>query len=422
MFNIPVSQKFKVDTLFNIVGFGILGISGLGATSIIGKFYDASSLGVFNLTMALFVLFSQLTGAGIHFSVLTSCSKYRGSENIQETVLNNAFISSVAISLPFVLLIVLLKEIFSPLFDDRSQVDSIIYIIPALIFLSFNKIFFAFVNSQEKMKYLAFMNSLRGISLIAVLFSYVYFQVPGFYLCSIISFSEFILFIVFVATNMRHFHLIKNFDLVWIKHHMSYGIKSAVGSFFIDVNTKVDILLLGYFLSDRAVGIYSLPALIMEGFNQLPIVFRTLINPKLTVKNEREGRESLRQAIIKGKSLTYKFVIPIGIMVLIAFPIALYLFNFDVGYYEGVVPLIILMAGTLISVGYAPFLMLFNQVEMPVTQSLLYILIFMVNLVFNLLFIPIWGITGSAIGTAISAISIMVFLKFFARKYLYIRI
>ena len=47
------------------------------------------------------------------------------------------------------------------------------------------------------------------------------------------------------------------------------------------MNTKVDLLMVGLFLSDSKVGIYSLASLFAEGF-LFVIVIQNILNPKIS--------------------------------------------------------------------------------------------------------------------------------------------
>ena len=47
----------------------------------------------------------------------------------------------------------------------------------------------------------------------------------------------------------------------------------------IELNTRVDIIMIGIFMSDEKVGIYSFAALFAEGFYQLLIVLQNIMNP-----------------------------------------------------------------------------------------------------------------------------------------------
>ena len=45
------------------------------------------------------------------------------------------------------------------------------------------------------------------------------------------------------------------------------------------MNTRIDIFMLGIFLSDQLVGIYSVAALFVEGFLQIIVVLQNNFNP-----------------------------------------------------------------------------------------------------------------------------------------------
>ena len=55
----------------------------------------------------------------------------------------------------------------------------------------------------------------------------------------------------------------------------------------IELNTKVDILMIGFFMGDYNVGIYSFAALFGEGFYQLLIVLQNVLNPFIAIRNSQ---------------------------------------------------------------------------------------------------------------------------------------
>jgi O-antigen/teichoic acid export membrane protein len=186
----------------------------------------------------------------------------------------------------------------------------------------------------------------------------------------------------------------------------------------IDVNTRVDVLMLGYFTNEIMVGIYSMASMIADGFTQLPVIFRNIINPYITNYYYSDKREDLALKMIYGRNLTYKFLIPIGVLIIIVYPFALLAFGFYENYISSILPFALLMVGAIISIGYAPFLMIFNQTGHPGIQSLLYFLIFGINLILNYIFIPLIGINGAALATGISYISLLVFVKILTKRVL----
>ncbi|MCX7729520.1 MAG: polysaccharide biosynthesis C-terminal domain-containing protein, partial [Bacteroidia bacterium] len=71
--------------------------------------------------------------------------------------------------------------------------------------------------------------------------------------------------------------------------------------------------------------------------------------------------------------------------------------------------------GFILTGGYHVLLMIFNQIGYPKLQTILIFLVFISNVIFNLIFIPFLGIYGAAIGTSLSFLVQMFFIKYFLK-------
>lgn len=409
------SSKIKYDTLYNTISFAFIGVIGLLINFFIAYFYSSTILGIFNLYYALFIFLSQLAGAGIHFSVLKNVSQYEGNKDKENSILLNGIISTAINALLWLLIIYGTQNLFLFFFTKEEYTTHLIYLMPAILFFVLNKVFLSYRNAKKQMKYYAIINGLRPILMLIFILLIKVMAIDAIYCVLTFLFSEFIIFLV-LSIGSIHLLLKARISYNWINSHFIHGYKSAIGSVMIDVNTRVDVLMLGYFTNEIMVGIYSMASMIVDGFTQLPIVFRTIINPYITNYYYLNKTNELRLKMIYGRNLSYKFLTPLGLLIIGGYPLALYLFGFYNNYSTSILPLTILMAGAIISIGYAPFLMIFNQTGHPGKQSLVYFLIFSVNLVLNFILIPIMGINGAAIATGISYISLLIFIKILAQK------
>lgn len=409
-------NKLTKDFIWNITSYVILGISGILINIILASYYDSEILGLFNLYYALFIFLSQLVGAGIHFSVLKSISQFTDSQD-QKDILVNGLIAIILNAVVWLFFIYIIRTLFKGLFTKEEYIDLFIFLIPALFFFVLNKVFLSFRNAKKQMKFFAFFSALRPLLMVFSLGLLILFKTNPTKCITIFLYSEFILFFFLLLTTLKVLTGAR-ISKKWILLHFNHGYKSAIGSVLIDVNTRVDVLMLGYFMNEKMVGIYSFASMIADGFNQLPIVFRSIINPYLTEGYFSKNKDDLRRKIVDGRNLTYKILVPLGFLLIIIYPLALKIFGYSDEYSGSNWPFAILLSGTLISIGYAPFLMIFNQTGHPALQSLLYFLIFATNLILNILLIPITGIYGAAIGTAISYALTFVFIKVLTRKYL----
>ena len=107
---------------------------------------------------------------------------------------------------------------------------------------------------------------------------------------------------------------------------------------------------------------------------------------------------------------------------IIIYPFIINILNLDKIYLEGQLAFNILMFGLIFSIGYHPFQMILNQTGFPGYQSVFFSSVFLTNLILNFLFIPLMGINGAALATAITFVSIILYLKILTYKSLRIKI
>jgi O-antigen/teichoic acid export membrane protein len=83
-----------------------------------------------------------------------------------------------------------------------------------------------------------------------------------------------------------------------------------------------------------------------------------------------------------------------------------------VNYRIGLPALIVLSFFLCLTAGFFPLLQVFGQIGRPLTQSATYAILFIANILFNLIFIPWLGMLGAALGTGLAyLVYVAVFLK-----------
>ena len=175
-------------------------------------------------------------------------------------------------------------------------------------------------------------------------------------------------------------------------------------------------------MSDEKVGIYSFAALFAEGFYQLLIVLQNILNPIMAREFSETKLNHFSKKLEKIKHKTYKGLIFICIISIILYPLVLNIFTNKNEFAESYIPFSILILGITIASGYIPFYNIFSMSDMPRLQSIFMLLIFLTNVLFNSIFIPMMGIYGAALGTGISFIASIYFFKYFSNKYIGLKI
>ena len=74
-------------------------MAGFCLNALIGRFYGAAALGLFNLVLALYLILAQVCVGGMYFSVLRYASEYAEDKEALGEILVNALVVALGVSL-----------------------------------------------------------------------------------------------------------------------------------------------------------------------------------------------------------------------------------------------------------------------------------------------------------------------------------
>lgn len=406
------ASKFSVDLIFNIVSFFICGVIGVLFNVIIIRYYDAATLGFFNQIYAVFIFLSQVSTWGLHLSVQKFIPQYSKQRKHISNIFTSALIVTLIFSSFITLITLCLKNIPGYIFNSEAVKNGFIYAVPGLLFFSLNKVILAFMNGMRFMIAFAIFNFLRFALMLILLVYILLSNIQERYLALIFSIPEAILFLALFLYNIKYYGYSSIKRLIHLcKLHFRFGSHAALGNIFLDINSKVDVIILGMFLPDGKVGIYSFAAFIVDGFLQLFLVFRTNINPIITKIFYSEKRAVLEKMVRTKIVIFYKIFIIIGISAIVIYPIFLKLLKVNEFFLLNFAIFSILSIGCIAGSGYIPFQMIFNQTGFPRLQSIFLFCIFAINVLLNFILVPIWGVLGSAVATSLAFVIQAVLLK-----------
>jgi O-antigen/teichoic acid export membrane protein len=404
-----ISRQLTGDVAWNLASFVVMGVAGFALNVPIAALYGAATLGAFNQVYSAYILLSQVAVAGIHLSVLKHAAADPGTAN---ATLIGALVATVAIALPVTLLAYAGSGLIGSLMKSESVAHGIRMALPGVFFFAINKVLLGLHNALARLRPFAVFQALRFVLLVAFLLGLVALSVPGENLPLVFSLAEATLFLVLLVYTARHHPLRLSAESArWVRRHFAFGGRAMWGNLLADVNTRVDILILGVFAPDATVGIYSFAALLAEGFAQLGIVFRNVANPHVARYWVERTRQEFAEKLRKGVVMTYAYTVPLGAVVILLFPLAVRVLGVGQEYMEGWAAFAVLMLGAIASMGYAAFQMVLNQCGFPGYQSLFFALAFGTNLLLNILLIPRLGMLGSAMATAAAFVASVVYLR-----------
>ena len=415
-------NKFRQDVFWNMGSLVVLSVSGLLINVLVGRYYGAAALGYFNQVYAIYILGSQVAVGSVHLSLQKTIAAEENHRKEINSIISSGLLLTLIFAFLATFLIYLLRHFIAGSLKSQEISTGILLVLPGLIFFALNKTLLGILNGLRQMKAFAFFQAIRYILLVLVLIYVISTHIQTVRLPLIFSVAESVLFIFLFLYTFKFFNFQSGKN--WTRHfrdHLSFSYKSLPGNILADINTRVDILILGFFLSDEKVGIYSFAAILAEGFTQILVVLKNNINPVLAKMSAQKAKEMV-EVVRQGIKLTYKYALILGLASMILYPLIVRLFFGRSDFSQSWPIFAILMAGIMISSGYQPFQMLLAQAGYPGLYTLLIFLVFIINTGLNLILVPVWGLYGSAIATGLSFVASAILLKFLTRRAVQIKI
>lgn len=415
--------KFSTDLVWSAGAFGLGALFGILVNVAIVRGHDAAALGVFNLVYAVYILLSQLAVGGVHLAVQAFVPREITAGRAPDPQVTASFLLSTLTSVLVIAIAWLFRDMPGEWFNSAAVGEAFPLVLPGLLFFSWNKVLLSYHNGARRMKLFALMQLLRFVFLFCTVSYLVHTGAPVAKLPVALFWSEAALFAVVLPISLRFWNPFRREGLVpALRENWRFGNRALAGNFLLDVNTRVDVFLLGLFTTETAIGLYSFAATIVEGVLQLPVLFRNNINPVLSRAWHSGGPDLLTKVIVRNRRAFFKLLAPLILVSAVLFPLALWVLGMDEKPMTVWAIYAILAVGIALTSGYQAFQMLFNQVGHPGTQTLFIAGFFLSNVLLNLLFIPWLGVYGSALGTALAFLAMVLLLRLLAHRVLHVRI
>jgi O-antigen/teichoic acid export membrane protein len=387
---------------------------------IIGGVYGAETLGVFNQVYAFYIVFSQFAAFGVHLSLVKHLAEYDSDEPLRQVIFSAGMSLSFFLSLFFALLLWLAKPWIGEFYSYQVAYGVGIVSV-GIFFFSLNKSLLFSLNGMSFFREFAFYQSMRFLLMLCVLAFLILFKIEERSVPIIFPVAEGVLFLGLLYFCRCNFLFKKSTlpDLMkWGRLHFFFGFKSLGGHILLLMNTRIDVLFLGFFMNDEVVGVYSMAAILAEATCQLPTVFRTVYTPKLVRFLAERNVGELLNLIRKSKLLLWGAMTFISALGYLFVDLILPLLTGKVEYREAALLFVILMIGIIVASGYMPFSLILVNAGYPGMQSLMILMVVLINVVGNSFLVPSYGAVGAAFATSFANICSVALLKIFSKHLL----
>ncbi|MBK8458512.1 MAG: oligosaccharide flippase family protein [Phyllobacteriaceae bacterium] len=383
------------------LSFGFLAASGIVINLFVVVARDSASLGVFNQAYSVYIVASQIAVFGLQYSTMRSAAFHENDRAELGRVLSGAAFPALLFGLAAAILVFLSEPLFAGLLGSPQAGAAVAIAGLGLVFFPLSKVLISFINGVQHMAAFAILQALR-YSLVAgfavgVAFSDLAFEYAlyCFLVAELVTTVAAALYIVFGGLcDMRQFGLAR------VREHLAFGARSLAVGIFGEINTRIDVLMLGVFLDDRAVGIYSFAALFLDGVSHALAMVRVNFNPFLVGALRDNAIDRARALLRKTKVRAPAAMFGISVLALAAFLAFAHLILPEKDLAGGVTSLIILLTSITLVSGFMPFDNIMLASGRPGYQTFQQMAAVGANIAGNLALIPLFGIEGAALGTA----------------------
>ena len=298
-------DKFTGDTGWLVLSQTILMGSGLLVNLIIGYWYGAEQLGVFNQILGFYLILTTFFSLGINNSIIQKISTQSSNQH-SKIFKSNFFITTVS-TIFLTGLVLLITRLIPEIFSSNELAKGLFIAALSFPLFNWNKNFMAYCTGTRNQKLFANSRSVRWLIILTYILIISWLDYPSDLLYYAFLLAEIALMGFFVFK----FHFLFNsaLDQLQIKKNLDFGLKSFVGEIFSILNDKMDLVILGYLLSKTEIGIYSFLIFFAKSLYVFPGILQQNINPLIGKHWVDKTLDSLQNDLIKLRKINFVVVL-----------------------------------------------------------------------------------------------------------------
>lgn len=267
---------------------------------------------------------------------------------------------------------------------------------------------YAVLRAQENLRYEAFgLIGSQALTLgIGSIFLWNSAPLPLLMLAFLIPSACNVLYSFFILIKRYRIYPIPTYDHTVLAPLIKMMIPFAIAAVFARLYSYADTLILAHMAGESAVGLYSVPYKITYAFQFIPLALGAALYPKFSHSFEYE-RENIPKLLRQSVQYLFLCVIPITVGLGVLAP-TIIPFIYTDAYIGSVLTLQILLTGLVFSFFTFPLGALLNACNKQHIQTGIIACALGLNILLNIILIPIYSIVGAAIATLLGNIFFVV--------------
>ena len=397
-----ILKKGFLAILLKIIGLA----SGYGFMLYVTNILGADAWGQFSLALMMLTFASILAKFGIDTVLLKYVSSYRKSSEKIMTVYKRSVQLVLISSLIISIILFYASDFISERIFDNFQL-SIIFKIIAFVVIPFSifQVNIQFIRGLKKIKEsILFNDVLKFIFTIVILFFMSFTTFNNYN--AVVAFTLSIFLLMLFSTN--YIFKYKNIN---IEHNINIKVPSfkqlckeafpmMFSTSFLLVMSWIDIFMLGVFMTEKDVGIYSVAVRLSMLLSIVLVSVNSILAPRISETYNNNQMDEFKKLIYFSVKLIFYCSFPI-IIIIVSFPELLLSF-FGKEFIIAKDTLLILLLGQFINVCSGSVALILNMTGSQKVFSKILLVTLCINILLNYFLIKTFGIDGAAIASSVS--------------------
>jgi len=382
-----ISGVFTSNVIAIAVGL-IIGI-------IISRTLGPQGKGIYSSILVLPIIFISLSLLGTRQTTiyLIGHQKYP-----VEKIISNLIIILLISSIIGILICIIYYVFFEHLVFSFYSVIIILITIPFVLVINYSGSIFLGLENFRMANILKWVTAI--LNLLFVLFFLFLKKLSITTALVSISLPNIIIAVLSLIYISKEYKIILKPDKLIIKGVLSKGLGFTIALLVIQLNYRLDIILLQFLSNMQEVGFYSIGVSVAENLWLFPTAVGIVIN---SISAKTHDVKILNEDISRLIRITFLCVFILSVLLYFVVPFFLPLF-FGEKFYNSVPIVRILLPGILFFVIVRILSSFFAGIGRPNVITIIFLPALILNIGLNFYFIPIWGGIGAAIATNISYI------------------
>lgn len=416
-------RRLRRDVAWNLIPVVLLGVVGLGLNFVIGGWWGPAALGAFNLVATAFFAIAVLGAGGLQYAVLRAVAEDPDDRDRVAAVVVGALIPNVGFATLATVVFVAIRHPIGELLDSAMVSEGMLWAAPGLFCFAINKVLMGVVNGLRRMRAFAIYTSLRYLLIAVGLVLARVWNLPADQLPVIWSFTEGVLLLVLIGELVVSVRVVRGRGWpAWTRRHIEYGARGVLSTLAYEINSKLDVWMLGVALPDAQVGIYSLASALYEGVMQLSVVLQNNFNPVIARHLAAGQPEEVEALVARSRRWFVPAIAGCCLLGAVLYPFVIPWLIGDASFAAGAVPFAILMGGVALASPWLPFNQILLMAARPGWHTVYVVIVVGIAFIANLQLIPTHGLVGAAAATAIGIGISAMLLRVLARWHAGVRI